>query len=66
MRAPTGRFMVETDSPYLAPVPHRGQRCEPAYTRQTAEHLAAARSESLEFLASHTEMTAQDFFRLEI
>jgi TatD DNase family protein len=66
VQAPAGRFMVETDSPYLAPVPHRGQRCEPAYTRQTAEHLAAARSESLEFLASHTEMTAQDFFRLEI
>jgi TatD DNase family protein len=36
-RAPLGRILVETDSPYLAPVPHRGRRNEPAYTAFTAK-----------------------------
>ncbi|MFM1560784.1 MAG: TatD family hydrolase [Roseibacillus sp.] len=64
VQSPAGRFMVETDSPYLAPVPHRGQRCEPAYVRPTAECLAVARAESLESLAKHTEGTVESFFRL--
>jgi len=55
--------MVETDSPYLAPVPHRGKRNEPAFTRNTAEAIAAARGESLSQLANHTEATANDFFQ---
>ncbi len=66
IHTPAGRFMVETDSPYLAPVPHRGQRCEPAYVRHTAETIAAARGESLPHLAEHTEATVKRFFRLEI
>ena len=61
---PASSFMVETDAPYLAPTPHRGQRCEPAFTRLTAEALANHRGESLEELASHTEETVQRFFRL--
>ena len=40
---PLGKFMVETDCPYLAPVPFRGKRCEPAYTRLVAEEIARAR-----------------------
>ena len=40
---PLWKFMVETDCPYLAPVPFRGKRCEPAYTRLVAESIAAAR-----------------------
>ena len=39
-RVPSGALMVETDCPYLAPTPFRGKRCEPAHTRQTAEHVA--------------------------
>lgn len=58
-----GSFMVETDAPYLAPVPHRGQRCEPAHTRHTAEHIAGLRNISLEQLATETTQTANDFFR---
>ena len=58
------RFMVETDAPYLAPVPKRGQRCEPAYTRYTAESLAAARGEPFAELARHTEACVEGFFRL--
>ncbi|HEX8371205.1 MAG TPA: TatD family hydrolase [Chthoniobacterales bacterium] len=59
-----GQFMVETDCPYLAPVPFRGKRCEPAHTRLVAETLAAARSESLETFAAHTTATAEAFFKL--
>lgn len=60
--APAGSFMLETDSPYLAPTPHRGQRCEPAFTRLTAEAIAAARGESLAELALHTQQCCDDFF----
>jgi TatD DNase family protein len=59
-----GEFMVETDCPYLAPEPHRGKRCEPAYTRLVAESIARARGIPLEELASATTETAEGFFRL--
>ncbi len=57
------RYMVETDAPYLAPIPFRGKRCEPAYTRQTAECLARERSLTVEALAAETTRTAESFFR---
>lgn len=60
---PAGSFMLETDSPYLAPMPHRGKRNEPAFTRHVAEHLASARGESLAELAAATTATASGFFR---
>ena len=63
-RCPAGSFMIETDAPYLAPEPHRGKRNEPSLMRQTAEHLAALRGESLETLALHTDKTVRAFFRL--
>lgn len=63
VRCPAGTFMVETDAPYLAPVPHRGKRNEPAFTRFTAEHIASARSETPEEFARHTGQTAADFYR---
>lgn len=56
-------FMVETDCPFLAPIPHRGKRCEPAYTRLVAEHIARLRGESLETLAARTSANAAAFFR---
>ncbi|MGB8342895.1 MAG: TatD family hydrolase [Chthoniobacterales bacterium] len=59
-----GEFMVETDCPYLAPVPFRGKRCEPAHTRLVAESIAAARGVSLEEAARATTNTAEEFFRL--
>lgn len=61
---PADRFMVETDCPFLAPVPFRGKRCEPAHTRHTAEHIAKLRGESLETLAASTSRTADAFFRI--
>ncbi len=60
---PSGTFMVETDCPYLAPVPFRGKRCEPSHTRLVAESIAAARGMSVEELARSTTQTAEGFFR---
>ena len=62
-KLPAGSFFLETDCPFLAPVPHRGQRCEPAHTRVTAEALATMRNESVEALAAHTSAAAAQFFR---
>lgn len=61
---PASSFMVETDCPYLAPVPYRGKRCEPAYTRLVAEKIAEVRNTTLENIASTTEANASAFFRL--
>jgi TatD DNase family protein len=58
---PAHRYLVETDSPYLAPIPHRGQSNEPSYVRHTAEKLAETRGISLEQVG--TETTA-NFARL--
>lgn len=57
-------YMVETDCPYLAPVPFRGQTCEPAHVRLVAEKIAALRGESLEKIATDTECTAREFFKI--
>jgi TatD DNase family protein len=56
--------MVETDCPYLAPVPHRGKRCEPAHTRFVAEKIAEVRGATLEEIAAVTTRTAESCFRL--
>jgi TatD DNase family protein len=61
---PEGRFMVETDCPYLAPTPHRGKRCEPWHTRLVAEKIAEIRGLRLEDVAEQTTRTAEAFFRL--
>jgi TatD DNase family protein len=59
---PMGKFMLETDSPYLAPIPYRGKRCEPAYVKETAEVAAQVKGCSLEELGTATCNTAQTFF----
>ena len=58
---PADRILVETDSPYLAPLPYRGKRCEPAYVAETARVLAETRGVSAEQIA---EQTTENFFRL--
>ena len=60
---PLWKFMVETDCPYLAPVPFRAKRCEPAHTRIVAETIAAAREVPLEEITDATTETAEKFFR---
>jgi TatD DNase family protein len=64
-RVGAGHFMVETDCPYLAPVPYRGKRCEPGYTRLVAEKIAALRGTTLEEIAARTTENAEGFFRFE-
>jgi TatD DNase family protein len=51
---PADRLLIETDSPFLAPVPHRGRPCEPAFVADTARFLAALRGEAVEELAERT------------
>jgi TatD DNase family protein len=53
---------VETDSPYLAPVPYRGKRCEPAYVKEISELAASVRKCSLDDLSAATCATAHKFF----
>ena len=57
--APADRILVETDSPYLAPVPVRGKRCEPAYVLHTARFVAGLRGVPLEDLAQQTSQNAE-------
>ena len=61
--APMGQFMLETDSPYLAPVPYRGKRCEPAFVKETAETTAQVKACSLEELSRATCEAAETFFK---
>ena len=58
---PLDRILVETDSPYLAPVPYRGKQNQPAYVRHTAEFLAQLRGDTLENIAA---ATTANFYRL--
>ena len=58
---PADRLLIETDSPFLAPVPHRGRPCEPAFVADTARFLAALRGEPVEDLAART---STNFYRL--
>jgi TatD DNase family protein len=58
---PQDRLLVETDAPFLAPVPNRGKTCEPAYVADTAAFVAALRGDSPEELAA---ATTANFFRL--
>lgn len=60
---PSGQFMLETDCPYLAPVPYRGQRCEPSHVREIARTVAHVKGCSLEELSRVTCKTATAFFR---
>jgi len=58
---PADQMLVETDSPFLAPMPHRGQKCEPAFVADTARFVAALREEDPDRLA---ETTTANFFNL--
>lgn len=60
-KVPLDRMLVETDAPYLAPVPKRGKTNEPSYVRHTAECIAGLRGKSLEDIAA---VTTENFFRL--
>lgn len=61
-KLPLDRMLIETDSPFLAPVPHRGKPCEPAYVADTARFLAELRGEPLEELAAATSANFRALF----
>ncbi len=61
MKVPLERMLIETDSPYLAPVPHRGKTNEPAFVRHVAEEIARLRNLSIEQVG---RSTTQNFFKL--
>jgi len=62
-RVEPGHYMIETDSPYLAPTPYRGQRAEPAYVCLVAQKIADLQGCSLQEVAISTTATAEKFFR---
>jgi TatD DNase family protein len=62
---PEDRMLIETDSPFLAPTPHRGKRNEPAYVALVAERLASLRQRSLEEIATITSQNAERLFRFD-
>lgn len=60
-RVPDDKFLIETDAPYLAPVPHRGKENQPAYVVEVAKHLASIRGQSVETIA---KLSTDNFNRL--
>jgi TatD DNase family protein len=65
-RTPIERLLIETDSPYMAPVPHRGERNSPEYVRLVAEKVAELRGVDCGEIEAATARNAIDFFKLEI
>jgi TatD DNase family protein len=64
IEVPLGRMLIETDSPYLAPVPHRGKRNEPAFVTETARKLGDLRGLAMEAVGEQTTRNFYDFFKL--
>lgn len=64
-RVPDDKFLIETDSPYLAPVPHRGKENQPAYVVEVAKHLASIRGQSVETIAKLSTDNFNRLFKLE-
>ena len=65
LETPLDRLLLETDGPYLAPVPHRGKRNEPGFVRQVAERVAAVRGMPVEELITATGENARRVFKLQ-
>jgi len=61
---PLDRMLIETDSPYLAPVPHRGQTNEPGFVKHVAEHIAELRGIDVHTVAAHTSENFNTLFRI--
>ena len=62
--APADMLLIETDSPYLAPTPHRGQRNEPAYVVEVAKKIAELRNETLDTVADYTTQNAERLYNI--
>jgi TatD DNase family protein len=64
LEVPLDRILIETDSPYLAPVPHRGKRNEPAFVKETARRLGELRGLSTDEIGEQTSRNFYKFFEL--
>jgi TatD DNase family protein len=64
LEVPLDRMLIETDSPYLAPVPHRGKRNEPAFVKETARKLGELRGLSMEAIGEQTSANFYKFFKI--
>lgn len=64
LEVPFDRMLIETDCPYLAPVPHRGKRNEPAFVKQTAAKLGELRGRSMEEIGEQTSQNFYKFFKI--
>src|SRR5437660_1145675 len=64
LEVPLDRVLIETDSPYLAPVPHRGKRNEPAFVKETARKLGELRGLSMDGIGEQTSHNFYNFFKL--
>ena len=63
---PRDRYLIETDAPFLAPVPHRGKRNEPAFVESVAKSIASLRSSELQIIAKETYRNAEDLFKFNL
>ena len=63
---PNDKYLIETDSPFLAPVPHRGKRNEPAFVENVAKFMADLRSTGLNTIAKESSKNAEDLFKFDL
>ena len=63
---PSDKYLIETDSPFLAPVPHRGKRNEPAFVENVANFIANLRSTELITIAKESSKNAEDLFKFDL
>ena len=63
---PSDKYLIETDSPFLAPVPHRGKRNEPAFVENVANFIADLRSTDLLTIAKQSSKNAEDLFKFSL
>ena len=63
---PSDRYLIETDAPFLAPVPHRGKRNEPAFVESVAKSLAHLRASKLKNIAEESSRNAEDLFKFDL
>ena len=63
---PNDKYLIETDSPFLAPVPHRGKRNEPAFVENVANFIADLRSTELTTIARESYKNAEDLFKFDL
>ena len=63
---PGDRYLIETDAPFLDPVPYRGKRNEPAFVESVAKSLASLRSSKLRNIAKESSRNAEDLFKFDL